>query len=183
MALFSCFSPEAAPSQTLPPPTFLPLPKLPPPAVLVWSPSAMCLEFHCCLRLGKIQIMISRTANISLRYFLPSSGGLVTPRASVLNTENTKKLRSRRCKIELVFLKRLSKKVWLFLQKGAVPCLSPDAIYCSLSFFASSQFSSSSSSSSSCTRNSSGGHLSSPLSTSPSVGSTTMEGRRSFSLQ
>lgn len=57
---------------------------------LAWSPSAMCLEFHCCLRLGKIQIMISRTANISLRYFLPSSGGLVTPRASVLNTENTK---------------------------------------------------------------------------------------------
>ncbi|KAL8185575.1 UNVERIFIED_CONTAM: hypothetical protein K2H54_055097, partial [Gekko kuhli] len=32
-------------------------------------------------------------------------------------------------------------------------------------------------------KNSSGGHLSSPLSTSPSVGSTTMEGRRSFSLQ
>lgn len=146
----------------------------------------MCLEFHCCLRLGKIQIMISRTANISLRYFLPSSGGLVTPRASVLDTENTRKLRSRRCKIELVFffLKRLSKELWLFLQKGAVPCLSSDAIYCSLlSFFTSSQFSSSSSSSSSCTRNSSGGHLSSPLSTSPSVGSTTIEGRRSFSLQ
>lgn len=172
--------PNAATSN-FPPPS-----RAPPSAVLVWSPSAMCLEFHCCLRLGKIQIMISRTANISLRYFLPSSGGLVTPRASVLNTENTKKLRSRRCKIELVLLKRLSNKVWLFLQKGAVPCLSSDAIYCSLlSFFASSQFSSSSSSSSSssCTRNSSGGHLSSPLSTSPSVGSTTMEGRRSFSLQ
>lgn len=34
---------------------------------------------------------------------LPSSGGLVTPRASVLDTENTKKLRSRRCRILLVF--------------------------------------------------------------------------------
>lgn len=45
---------------------------------------------------------------------LPSSEGLLTPRASVLNTENTKKLRSCRCKVELVFfffpLKSLSKK-------------------------------------------------------------------------
>lgn len=41
----------------------------------------------------------------------------------------------------------------------------------------------SSSSSSSLTRNSSGGQRSSPLSTSPSVGSTTIDGRRSLSLQ
>lgn len=53
-------------------------------------------------------------------------------------------------------------------------------IYCSLfSVAVSSQLSCSSS----WTKNSSGGHRSSPLSTSPSVGSTTMEGRRSFSLQ
>lgn len=56
----------------------------------------------------------------------------------------------------------------------------PSGLYCSFfSFPVSSQLSCSSS----WTRNSSGGHRSSPLSTSPSVGSTTMEGRRSFSLQ
>lgn len=47
------------------------IPMLPPPASLVWSPSTTCSEFRCCLHLGKIQIMISRTANISLRHFLP----------------------------------------------------------------------------------------------------------------
>lgn len=47
------------------------IPTLPPPASLVWSPSTTCSEFHCCLHLGKIQIVISRTANISLRHFLP----------------------------------------------------------------------------------------------------------------
>lgn len=87
----------------------------------MWSPSAMCLEFHCCLRLGKIQIMISRTANISLRYFLPSSGGLVTPRASVLNTENTKKLRSRRCKIELCLFKKTFKESVALPSEGCSP--------------------------------------------------------------
>lgn len=57
---------------------------------------------------------------------------------------------------------------------------SRQGLYCSLlSFSVSSQLSGSSS----WTKNSSGGHRSSPLSTSPSVGSTTMDGRRSLSLQ
>lgn len=52
-----------------------------------------------------------------------------------------------------------------------------------LSISSSSSSSSSSSPSSWLFRNSSGGQRSSPLSTSPSVASTTMDGRRSFSLQ